>query len=91
MKQKYSIHSFVRVADKLPLNMSHFDSGFDAIVTGTYSQRYGGNDVKSYSLCKIDNGEVVNAISWYQEDQLSLLSDQDIEKASEMVEAYNLR
>lgn len=90
MKQKFGKLSFVRVCDKMPPHMSHFEAGFDAIVEGTYSQLYGGSDITSYSLYKIENGKIVNQMSWYEENQLSLLPDQDRDKAEEMIEKYNL-
>lgn len=89
MKQKFRILSFVRVCKEMPEYMSHFDSDFDAIVEGTYSQLHGGRDVDSYSLYKIQDGKIVDNISWYEEDQLTLLPDQDREKAEEMVEDYH--
>ena len=91
MKQKFGKLKFVRVCDEMPGNMKYFDSGFDAIVCGTYSQIYGGINTESYSLYKIDSGKVVNRISWYYEPQLTLLDEQDMDKAEQMIEDYNLR
>ena len=71
--------------------MSHFDSGFDAIVDGTYSQEYGGTNIENYSLFKIENGVIVNCISWYKESQLTLLEIQDRDKAEEMIENYRFK
>jgi len=76
----------------MPDCMSHFDSDFDAIVEGTYSQLYGGNDIKQYSLYKLsaDGKKIVNNISWYYESQLTELPDQNRELMEEMVELYNM-
>ena len=90
MKQKFRKLSFVRVCDEMPTGMKHFESGFDAIVDGTYSQICGGDDINSYSLYQLKNGEVVNCISWYRENQLTALEENDRDKAEELIEAYNL-
>lgn len=89
MKQKFRKLSFVRVCDEMPPHMQYFDAGFDAIVNGTYSQLYGDDNITSYSLYKIENGKIVNQIAWYEEDQLSLMPEQDRDKAEEMIEKYN--
>jgi hypothetical protein len=89
MKQKFKAYSFVRVCDKMPVHMKHFPSGFDAIVGGTYSQLYGGHNIKSYNLYPIKNGKVVNSISWYQEEQLTTIKYKG--NAQEMVENYHLK
>lgn len=91
MRQKFSKLSFVRVCDEMPESMSHFDSGFNAVVCGTYSQEYGGTDVGSYSLYMIKDGSIVNRVSWYHEDQLTLLNNQDKDKAEQMIEDYNFK
>ena len=92
MKQKFRKFTMVRVSEEMPSYMSHFDCGFDAIVDGTYSQLYGGGDVKSYSLYVLskDRKEIVNSVSWYEEDQLTELLEQNREKAEELVEKYNI-
>jgi len=90
MKQKFRKLSFVHVTKDMPDYMGHFDSDFDAIVDGTYSQIYGGRGLGSYALYKIEEGKVVNRLSWYKESQLILLPVQDYEKAEGMVEIYNL-
>lgn len=90
MKQKFGMLKFVRVCRDMPLSMKHFESDFDAIVEGTHSQIYGGYDIKSYSLYKVVKGVVVDSISWYKESQLTLLGEQDMEKAEQMIEDYRL-
>lgn len=91
LRQKFGKFKFVRICDEMPSCMSHFPSGLDAIVEGTYSQLYGGENIDSYSLYLIKDGVVVNTGSWYCEDQLTLLDEQDFEKAEIMVETYNFR
>jgi hypothetical protein len=90
MKQKYPAYSFVHVCKEMPPYMKHFHCDFDAIVGYTYSQKYGGKNIKSYSLYQIANGKVVNSIAWYDESQLTMLENQSKEKAEEMIEQYNL-
>jgi hypothetical protein len=90
MKQKFKKLTFVKVADEMPPYMSHFDKGFIGIVDGTYSQIYTGNDIYSYALFKIENEKIVNRISWYNEELLTELPEQDRERAEEMIEAYHL-
>ena len=89
MKQKFGILTFVHVCKEMPKEMSHFDSDFDAIVEGTYSQLCDGKDVDSYALYQIKDGKIVDNISWYKEDQLTALPNQDKGKAEEMIESYN--
>ena len=91
MKQKFGKLWFVSVCDEMPPHMSHFESGFDAIVCGTYSQIYGGDDIDSYSLYVIRDKKIVNCISWYKENQLTLLDRHSRDLAEEMIEEYNLR
>ena len=93
MKQKFGKLTFVHVCKEMPEFMSHFESDFDAIVDGTYSQLYGGKDIDSYSLYKLsENGkEIVNHISWYHERQLTALEKQDKELAEELIETYRFR
>lgn len=88
MKQKFGMLSFVHVCAEMPSYMNHFDSDFDGIVDGTYSQLYGGQDINSYALYKIKDGKIVNRISWYEESQLTLLPEQDRDKAERLIENY---
>lgn len=59
----------------MPENMSHFTKGLPAIVEYTYSQRYGGNDIKSYSLLVRESDNNWNSICWYDEEQLEVIKD----------------
>jgi hypothetical protein len=91
VKQKFKKLSFVRVCDVMPRYMSHFESGFDAIVKGTCSQLHGDTDIDNYSLYKIVNDKIVDCMAWYEENQLTLIDDNNRDKAEEMIEAYNFR
>jgi len=67
--QKFHKGDLVHVAKNLGPYMSHFTSDVDAIVIGSYSDQFGGNDTSSYTLYLKDAGES----SWYEERQLSLI------------------
>lgn len=73
-RQKFERYSIVKVTDNLPVGMSHFYSGFTGIVRGTYGQLYGGGDTNQYSLYVLEDGKIVNTLSWYQEDQLTFVA-----------------
>ena len=90
MRQKFPKFSFVQVDKTMPSSMMNFESDFDAIVDGTYSQIYGGDNITSYALFKVEDGNIVNRLSWYDEDQLTLLPEQDRDKAEQMLEEYML-
>lgn len=69
----------MKVDEGMPPSMSHFPAGFEAIVVGSYSDQYGrmGGERSDtqFTLCQLKDGKPVNQISWYYEDQLTLLSD----------------
>ena len=86
--QKYKRGWRVKVDDKMPPWMSHFESGFEGIVEYTHGQKYGGDDVDNYSLIVLDkDGKPVNSIAWYNECQLSLISD-DAGPGLEIISRY---
>lgn len=88
MRQKFPAYSFVHICKDMPSWMKHFDSDFDGIVKGTYSQIFGKKDINSYEICKIEQGLVVECIAWYEESQLSLLEQQNYILAQEMCEDF---
>jgi hypothetical protein len=90
MKQKFRKLTFVKVDDEMPKDMKHFEGGFIGIVAGTHSQEYGGSNTWDYSVYQIENGKIVDEISWYNESQLTKQPNQDRKKAEEMIEEYNL-
>ena len=86
--QKFKRGSKVHVCKDMPSYMSHFESDFDAIVKYTYAQKYGGSNVDSYALAVLNAaGVVVNYISWYEENQLTLISD-DTEAGLKLIAQY---
>ena len=74
--QKFEKGDLVRVAKDLGEHMSHFDSDCDAIVIGSYADRYGGSDCKSYTLYLYGIGEC----SWYNGQQLTLIESGRLDK-----------
>lgn len=72
MRQKYQHGDMVRIADDLGNTMSHFESGVDAIILGSYKDLFGGgmeHQYKEYSVYIRGKGDV----SWYKEEQLELI------------------
>ena len=67
--QKFKRYDLVKIAEDLGPSMSHFQSGCEAIVIGSYADEYGGNDTENYTLHIKGRGEV----SWYWEWQLTLI------------------
>ena len=86
--QKFKRGSRIKVDDEMPSHMSHFPAGFEAIVEYTYAQRYGGSNVDGYCLIVLDkNGKPINVTAWYEENQLTLISD-DIKTGLGIIESY---
>lgn len=67
--QKFNKGDKVKVADDLGEHMSHFQSGMEAIVIGSYKDQYGGSDTESYTIHIQGQGET----SWYYEHQMELV------------------
>jgi len=88
MGQKFLTGYEVKIDDKLHPSMDHFPAGCNAIVMYTYSQAFGGRDIKSYSLVLLDEDHrPYNEVSWYDESQLTLVS-KDIEAGMKIAEDY---
>jgi hypothetical protein len=84
MQQKYGKLFFVTVKD--------FDGKLRAaIIDGTYSQIYGGKDIKAYSLFIIEGNKITNQCAWYDESKIKRAELQDKELAENMIEAYRLK
>lgn len=67
--QKFQKGDLVRIADDLGPGMSHFTSGVEAIVIGSFADKYGGRNRRDYTLYLRGGGEC----SWYKEHQLELI------------------
>ena len=63
--------------------MWHFTSGVYARVYHTYAHAYGGNDIDNYSLIVQKNSNVWYESAWYEEHQLTLVTDKKILKTLE--------
>ena len=88
--QKFKRGSKVHIG-KMPPGMLYFNGDFDAIVKGTPAQLFGdGSDnVEKYAVLELDDdGKAINAVSWYDEDQLTLLSN-DLNAGLKIIESYN--
>lgn len=71
MTQKFHKGDHVKVADDLGPSMSHFQSGCEAIVIGSYRDQFGGSErnERQYTIHIKGGGET----SWYDEGQLTLI------------------
>lgn len=67
--QKFKRGDYVMIADDLGPMKSHFESGCEAIVIGSYADQYAGDDTKSYTLYLRNSGKS----SWYGEHELTLI------------------
>lgn len=87
-KQKFFRGQRVRIADDLGVAMSHFPSGRDAIVVGSYSDLYHGSMSHrdhEYSLMLQEDDGTINTSSWYHEAQLAFV-DKDREKGEKLLQ-----
>jgi hypothetical protein len=67
--QKFHNGDHVMIAEDLGSDMSHFQSGCEAIVVSSYADEYGGNDSGSYTVDIKGYGRT----AWYCEHQLTLI------------------
>lgn len=77
--QKFHRGDLVRIAKDLGPSMSHFTADCDAIVVGSFADRFGGNDHESYTLHLNGRGES----SWYQGSQLTMIEPGRVDKLKE--------
>jgi hypothetical protein len=76
--QKFLPGTFVWIAKDLGPYMSHFDNDRPAFVEYTYAHAYWGNNIDSYSLVvRYDDG-TWSSIAWYNENQLTEITDQTL-------------
>ena len=92
MRQKYLPGYRVFINDLSEnFSKSHFPHSIEAIVMGTYSQLYGGVNVRDYQLFLLDSQGLVRGTSaWYNEEDLNYV-DNNIEENWRLVECYNFR
>lgn len=85
MKQKFRIWDHVKIIG------GHEDYvGNEAFVKGSYSQMFGGDNIEDYSLCIIKDGEVVDNVSWFGEDEIEFIGRYSRSVAEEMDERFRL-
>lgn len=84
-RQKFFRGHRVKIADKLPEEMSHFEAGCEAIIRSSYSDEYGGDNVEDYGLLLLT--ENPHHVWWYEEDQLTLV-DSDRDAGEELLQQY---
>jgi len=70
--QKFKKGNLVHIAKDLGSMMSHFENDKDVIIVGSYADKYGGNNTKSYTVMFLDTG---GQSSWYEEHQLTLVDE----------------
>lgn len=90
MTQKFKKGDLVKVDDKMPEWMSHFDCGMKAYIVGSYRDQYGGgrSNEKQYTIMYQPEwlgGRKWTRSSWYDEHQLTLIKARDM-AAIEFVE-----
>ena len=68
-KQKFNKGDRIMIAKFLGSYMSHFANDCEAIVEYTYSEKFGGDNIDSYSLHIKGKG----SSAWYEEHQLTLI------------------
>jgi hypothetical protein len=78
-EQKFNKGDYVQVAKDLGPSMAHFASDCEAIVIGSYADKYGGGNTSSYTIHIKDRGE----ISWYYESQLELITPDKLDLLEE--------
>src|ERR1035437_8100292 len=66
-KQKFHRGDRVHIG-KMPSYMAHFPSNCDAIVANSYDDEYGCDDIKSFGVYILPDG---NYNAWYEECQLT--------------------
>lgn len=88
--QKFKRGWRVKIIDEMPDCMSHFPCGMEAIVNYTYAQKFGGGEQekKEYCLTLLNKkGKPYDQVSWYEEDQLTLVN-KNIKEGLEIIEQF---
>jgi predicted transposase YdaD len=86
--QKFRRGSRVKLSADEMVRMKWYGVADEAIVDYTYRQKFRCGDNKSYSLVMLnETGDPINAISWFDESQLTLVSD-DTAAGLAIIERY---
>jgi hypothetical protein len=84
--QKFWRGERVKVADEMPVWMSHFEAGCEAIVDYSYRDMYGpGGSEREYSLLLLLPEP--RRVAWYPDELLTLV-DADRDAGEELLQAY---
>ena len=85
--QKFWRGERVKVADEMPVWMSHFEAGCEAIVDHSYRDMYGpGGSELEYSLLLLM--PYPRRVAWYPANLLTLV-DADRDAGEAILQAYN--
>jgi len=84
--QKFNKGDLVRVDKELKPGMSHFYKDCDAVIIGSYADKFGGDNHEKYSIYIKGIGEC----SWYFEDQLALIEHDRINLIDEWEEEIKI-
>ncbi len=87
MIQKFRHYQFVHVKS----GYSSMTFALDGIIHGSYSDLFGGKCVDKYSIFKLEDDVVVDCMAWFDEWQVSLSPEQDIDRAAQLIENYNFK
>jgi len=85
--QKFNKGDLVKVDKELKPGMSHFHKDCDAVVVGSYADKFGGDNNEKYSIYIKGIGEC----SWYFEDQLTLIEHDRIDLVDKWDQEINLK
>ena len=88
-KQKFLRGQRVRISDVMPNCMRHFECGCEAIVVSTYRETCGRHSYpQDYTLLILNvNGEPSRSVSWYEENQLTLINS-DRDSGEQLIQTY---
>lgn len=76
-KQMFENLSFVKV-----------NNSFEGIVKSTYYSEFGGADKKNtYTIYKLENGVIVDEISWFDKDEIVFIK-KDVRLARRLVKKF---
>ena len=98
-EQKFRRYQFVYVCKEKDGHSSR-NGDFTGIISGSYSDQFGGKNVDSYTIYKLHpavsinpeggvDSKVMDCCAWYGTWQLTLLKFQGADLAAEMIEQYN--
>ena len=81
MVQKFKRGDVVHIASDLGESMFHFPKDKDVVIMYSYAERYGGSNIKDYSVLDFDG----STTAWYYESQLTFLRYGGLELISKII------